>query len=186
MKNILIATFAFLVAISTVSAEQVRNIRSLDSNNNGMYEEGEINPSGEYRTGPCVCYCPVTRFKQKKYCVKRCYQEPYTVRKKCVRYVNQPYQKQQCRYVNQYYTKTYCKKVPEYYCVTCYKKCPEYYYTCETKSRTKYYNEEKCHYVPYTCIERKCIDPCAVCPDGDGAQYARPVSSSCPSGSCGK
>lgn len=161
-------------------AERINNVRELDTNQNGIYEENEVNACGEYQCGPCICYCPVTRFKPKYYCVDRCEQEPYTVKKKCCRYVDQYYTKKHCRYVPQYYTKTYCRQVPEYYSQSYCRKVPEYYYTCETKYRNKIVKEKKCRYEPYTCWEKRCIDApngCPTCP-GDGKGYAQPADAS--------
>jgi len=158
---------------------RVRNVRDVDTNKNGIYEQSEVNAcGGECQAGPCVCYCPVTRFKPKYYCVERCEQEPYTVKKKCTRYVNQYYTKKHCRYVPQYYTKTYCRKVPEYYCKTYCRKVPETYYTCETKYRNKVVKEKRCRYEPYTCWEKRCIDA------PDGCSSCPQPRSSCPGGSC--
>ncbi len=120
------------------------DIRQLDTNGNGIYEEGEVDPCTEYRCGPVRCTYPVTKFKRRTYCTKRCVKEPYTVRKKCVRY--RP----------EYYTKTYCKKVPE---------C---YYTCETRYRTRVVNDEHCCYEPYTYCKTACLDmnDCGECDQG--------------------
>lgn len=143
-------------------AERVNNVRDLDTNCNGIYETGEVNPCVEYQSGPCVAYCPVTRFKPKYYCEKKCIQEPYTVKKKCCRYVPQYFTKQYCRYVPEYYTRTFCRQVPEYYCVN------------ETRYRTRYVTEQKCCYLPYTCVEKRCYE----CPPSAIA------SSGCPSSGC--
>lgn len=170
-KLLLMGAFLLCSSLSMAdAAEKIRNVRDLDANCNGIYEEGEVNPCGEYRTGPCVCYCPVTKFKPKYYCEKRCIEEPYCVQKKCTRYVPQYYTKQCCRYVPQYYTKTYCRQVPECYYVT------------ENKIRKRYVTERKCRYEPYTCIEKCCVDEpvCGQggCPSGScpvPAQYAKPA-----------
>lgn len=130
-----------------------RGVRHLDTNGNGIYEEGEVDPCREYRCGPARCTYPVTKFKKKTYCTKRCVKEPYTVRKKCV------------RYKNEYYTKTYCRKVPETY------------YTCETRYRNRWVTDEHCCYEPYTVCKTECVDlnDCAAC-DDDGCS-----SGGCPS-----
>lgn len=133
-----------MISSGNLFAARNSNIQYLDANGNGVFEEGEVDPCREYRCGPARCTYPVTRFKKRTYCTKRCVQEPYTVRKKCVRY--RP----------EYYTKTYCKKVPE---------C---YYTCETRYRTRYVNDEHCCYEPYTYCRTECVNlnDCATCDQG--------------------
>jgi hypothetical protein len=168
-KLVFLACCGFLGIGSFGHAEQIRDIRSLDTNNNGVYEPGEVNSCEEYRSGPCVMYCPVTRFKEEKYCVKKCVKEPYTVCKKQCTYVDQAYTKRCCRYVPQYYTKTFCKQVPQYYDEPCTKKVPQYYNTYETCYKDKYVTEEKCRFVPYTCIEKSYVNSpndCTPCNSG--------------------
>lgn len=181
--SFLIAAFMMLCSLSTIhAAERIGNVKDLDTNCNGMYEEGEVNPCAEYRTGPCVCYCPVTKFRPKYYCEKRCVEEPYCVQKKCTRYVPQYYEKKCCRYVPEYYTKTFCRKVPQYYTQTYCRQVPECYYVTETKYRKRYVSERKCRYEPYTTIEKCCVDE-PVCGSGGCAsgscpapvQYSKPA-----------
>lgn len=174
MKKMFLASSIFLFVCSTFSVDalqKVNDIRELDKNGDGCYEEGEVNPCEEYQTGPCVCSCPVTRFKPQYYCEKKCVQEPYCVQKKCTRYVPEYYTKQFCRMVPQYYTKTFCKKVPE---------C---YYVSETKYRNRYIMEKKCKYVPYTVMETCCIDE-PICDLAKGGSSGSNSSGSCSSGSC--
>lgn len=157
-----------IAAMSLDAAQRVRNVRDLDTNCDGCYDPCEVNPCEEYQTGPCTVYCPVTRFKPQYYCEKKYVDEPYCVQKKCTRYVPQYYTKQYCRYVPQYYTKTYCRKVPECYYVT------------EEKCRKRCVTEEKCRYIPYCCVEKRCVDcpidnceqSCNTC--GSGGDYAMP------------
>ena len=103
---------------------------------------GNIDPGCEYQSGPCTCYCPVTKYNPCYYTVKHCVKEPYTVQKQCCRMVPQYCEKQCCRYVPQYYTKTTCKYVPEYYCVPV------------QKCREKVVCEQKCRYVPCTYMKK--------------------------------
>ncbi|CCB90606.1 putative uncharacterized protein [Waddlia chondrophila 2032/99] len=122
-----------MLSVKGLSADD-RYVRHLDANGNGIYEEGEVDPCREYRSGPMRCTYPVTKFKKKTYCTKRCVKEPYTVRKKCV------------RYKPEYYTKTYCRQVPETY------------YTCETRYRDRWVTDERCCYEPYTYYKTECIN----------------------------
>lgn len=148
-----LATFS----VSNVSAARARaHVEHLDANGNGIFEEGEVDPCQEYRCGPAKCTYPVTKFKKKNYCTKRCVKEPYTVRKKCTRYVPQYYTKKHYKYIPQYYTKTYCRQVPE---------C---YYTTETRYRTKVVSDEHCCYEPYTYCKTSCVDlnECSACDQG--------------------
>lgn len=141
---------------------RTNDIRSMDPDGDGYYQEGDIDPNCAYQSGPCVCYCPVTRFKPQHYCTTRCEKEPYTVTKKCTR----------C--VPEYYQKTCCRMVPQYYCVTKCRYKTECYDECKTCYRNKYCKDWHCRYVPYTCIEKRCIDcpaptqspccPAPVCP----------------------
>ena len=182
-RNTLLSLLCFLGVSGFAAADyqQIGDIRSLDTNNNGIYEEGEVDPNAAYQTGPCVYYCPVTRFREKKYCVKRYVQEPYTVQKKCCRMVKKYHTKRCCRYVpkyeNVYYCKRICKKVPEYYDQTYCVEEPEYYCVPETKYRTRCVTEDKCCYEPYTCVEKRCVPCPPACP---------PVEScpTCPMGGC--
>lgn len=138
---------------------------------NGYYQEGDIDPNCAYQSGPCVCYCPVTRFKPCYYCTNRYEKEYYPCYKNCYRYVPQYYQKQCCRYVPQYYCQTCCRYVKE-----CYK-------VCEQKCRTKCCKDWHCRYVPYTCVEKRCMDNCptpACCP----APTCCPAPACCPTGGC--
>jgi hypothetical protein len=138
---------------------RINSARDLDSNNDGYYTAGEVDPNCEYPSGPCVCYCPYTKFEPCYYTVKRCVEEPYTEYKRCCRYVPKYYDKQCCRYVPQYYTQTCCKYEPEYYCVPV------------QKCRTREICERKCRYVPCTYTKKSCVE----CPPADNA---------CPGGSC--
>lgn len=153
---ILVASLATTLSVSGLSA--YTDIRSLDANCNGRFDEGEVNECSAYVTGPAKCTYPVTRFQKCNYCTQRCIWEPYTCEKKC------------CRYVDKYYTKQYCKMVPQYYTQTYCKKCPEYYTVCETKYRKRYVTDEHCYYKPYTTCETTCCDigdcanPCGVGP----------------------
>jgi len=192
--------FMFFALILCSSCGQTLYARGMNKGMNGMYGngmyqaqemsgdyEGDAACPAPYQSGPCICYCPVTRFRPSYYCVNRSCQEPYTVQKKCCRYVPQYYTKQHCRMVPEYYTKTYCRQVPEYYCVP------------ETRYRTRCWQERKCRYIPYTTIEKKCIDNpdggCPTCPtacpsdcpcpsDGYDSQSASWSQGSCPSGAC--
>lgn len=141
---------------SSLYAAKNNGVRHLDANGNGIYEEGEVDPCREYRCGPARCTYPVTKFKKKTYCTKRCVKEPYTVRKKCV------------RYKNEYYTKTYCRKVPETY------------YTCETRYRDKWVTDQHCCYEPYTVCKTECVNlnECDPCNQGGCS------SGGCSSGGC--
>lgn len=131
--------------------QPMRNINEVNASETGYYEPGEVDPGCEYRSGPCVCYCPVTTFKPRYYTVKRCVQEPYCEYKRCCRYVPKYTEKQCCKMVPQYYTQTYCQYVPEYYSVPV------------EKCRTKVVCEQKCCYVPCTYMKKTCID----CPPAD-------------------
>lgn len=122
-------------------------IQDLDTNHNGIYEPGEVDPCCEYQTGPCVCDCPYTKFKPCYYYTTRCVQEPYCVQKKCRRYVPQYYEVTKCRYVPQYYTVQCCRQVPEDYCVD------------ETRYCTKQVKDCHCKYVPYTYHKQCCYWP---------------------------
>lgn len=155
-----------IFSLSLDAAPRIRDIRDLDTNCDGCYDPCEVGPCDEYQTGPCVAYCPVTRFKPQYYCVNTYVDEPYCVQKKCTRYVPQYYTKQFCRYVPQYYNQTYCRKVPECYYVT------------ENKCRKKCVQEQKCRYIPYTVCEKKvfdCMDDCQQAYSGGGG---------CSGGSC--
>jgi len=151
-------------------------------NGGKVYEPGEIDPSCSYQSGPCVCYCPVTRFREEKYCTQRCVYEPYTVEKKCCRYVDQGYTKKGCRYVDQpyevkctkmvpqystkscvryvkvpqYYERSCCKMVPECYTKTCYKKVPQYYDIPCSKKVPQYYTECETKYCKKWVTDEKC------------------------------
>jgi hypothetical protein len=142
-KGFLIASLAIIMGtgFSGVAMADYRAMEESEMEQNG------VDPNGCYQSGPCVCYCPVTRYKKEEYCVQKCVKEPYVCRKKC------------CRYVDQCYTKTRCRYVPQYYEEKCTRKVPEYYYTCEEKCKDKYVTEKRCRYVPYTCMEKKCV-PC--------------------------
>lgn len=157
-KRILMFAAVGLVMFSGSSlfAAKDRGVRHLDANGNGIYEEGEVDPCKEYRSGPARCTYPVTKFRKKTYCTKRCVKEPYTVRKKCV------------RYKNEYYTKTYCRKVPETY------------YTCETRYRNKWVTDQHCCYEPYTVCKTECVD----LPNCDPCAKGGCSSGGCPSGGC--
>ena len=146
---------------------RMRHISEVGSGNNGYYNEGEVEPDCEYRSGPCVCYCPVTKFKPCYYTCKRCVQEPYCEYKRCCRMVPQYYEKQCCRMVPQYYCKTCCKQVPEYYCVPV------------QKCRTRVICERKCRYVPCTYMKKTCVD----CPPSCPSPCA--PASECAGGMCG-
>jgi hypothetical protein len=76
--------FASLTVLFTSSAFAAnhQNMRHLDSNGNGQYDPGEVDPCQEYISGPCDVYCPVTKFKEECYYTTHCVEEPYTVRKK--------------------------------------------------------------------------------------------------------
>lgn len=192
----------FAAVATDANAARVNSISELDKNGNGIFEPGEVDECTEVQCGPCTVYCPVTRFKREDYCETKCVDEPYTVSKKCCRYVDQPYTVKKCRMVPEYYTKTfekkccrqvpeyytvrkcrmvpqyyevtkcrmvpeeyckyytkkYCRKVPQYYDVQCCRKVPEYYNVCEQKCRKKYIKENRCRYVPYTCMVQKCMD----------------------------
>ena len=126
--------------------QNIRSVRDLDTNGNGQYDPGEVDPSCAYRCGPCVCYCPVTRFKPQYYTTCRCEQEEYKSYKRC------------CRQVPQYYERTHCRYKPEYYKTTHCRYVPQYYYVCETKCKPKYCYDKHCKYVPYTCWEKNCVD----------------------------
>lgn len=137
------------------------NIQDLDRNQNGLYDEGEVNPNCEYQSGPCICYCPVTTFRPRYYCTCNCVDEPYTVQRRCCRYVPQYYEKTCCRYVPQYYTQQYCCYVPEYYCVP------------ETRCRKKYIREQHCCYEPCTYYKRTCVPcpPTSGCPTDSNTNW---------------
>jgi hypothetical protein len=107
---------------------------------------GQVDPNCEYPSGPCVCECPYTRYTPQYYCTTRCYQEPYTVQKKCTRMVPQYYEVTKCRYVPQYYTVQCCRQVPENYCVE------------EVKYCTKQTKDWHVRYIPYTYTKRTCCD----------------------------
>src|SRR5271167_428894 len=106
LTTLFLAMILFVGVSASAFGDRVNNVRDLDTNGNGIYEPGEVDPCKEYQSGPCVCYCPVTRFKTENYCVTRCVEEPYTVDRKCCRWVDQPYCVKKCRYVPQYYTQT--------------------------------------------------------------------------------
>lgn len=151
IKNITIlgcifASFLFGGLDAGLLGKNKNNNNSYNNNSGRVYQEGEVDPNSSFVSGPCVCYCPVTRYKPEYYCETHCVQEPYECKKRCCRYRTETYTKQHCRYVPQYYTKTYCRQVPEYYD------------ECETKYRTKHVKEKKCCYKPYTCIEKRCCD----------------------------
>lgn len=149
MKNFIIFAVALgtsLFAFSNHAEAAHHNIRDLDTNNNGIYEACEVDPCESYQCGPCVCYCPVTRFRPCEYCETRTVKEPYTCQKRCCRYVKKYFDKTFCKYVPEYYTQKYCVEVPEYYCVD------------ETKYRCRQVKDKKCKYIPYTCWEKKCCD----------------------------
>lgn len=175
MKQVLSYLVMPLICLFAVSgleaAQQVNDVRQLDSNQNGRYDEGEVDPCASYQTGPCTCYCPVTRFRAKNYCETKCVQEPYTCTKKCCRYVDQTCTKKCCRYVPQYYEKTCCRQVPQaytktccrmvqvpqYYEKTCYRQVPEYYTKTCCRQVPEYYDQSYCKKVPeyYTVCETK-------------------------------
>jgi hypothetical protein len=141
-KKMFLAAAIGLVMFSGSSLFAARvspELHHLDADGNGVFNEGEVDPCMEYRSGPvkCVCTYPVTKFRKKTYCTTRCVKEPYTVTKECT------------RYVPQYYTKTFCRKVPEKYCVN------------ETRYRTRTIKEEHCRYEPYTFCKTECRE----CPD---------------------
>lgn len=166
------------------NVQRVDRISDLDLNRNRVYEQGEVDDCTEYRTGPCVCYCPCTKFKRCDYTTTRCVQEPYCVQKRCCRYVPCYYPVQRCRYVPQYYCEQCCKYVPQYYCVP------------ETRYRTRTICEPHCYYQP-CCYTRKM---CCECPSGGcpavgsaasapttfAADYSAPAAQTgcCPGGSC--
>lgn len=125
-----------------------------------------IDPGCEYRDGPCVCYCPMVKYKPKYHCEKKCYTESYQVPKKC------------CRQVPQYYTKTYCRQVPEYYTKTHCRQVPEYYTVYETKYRKKYYTVNHCTYEPCKYVVKKCTE----CPTG--CSTGNCSTGGCASGGC--
>lgn len=168
MKKIFsLLAFLSLCTLSNLSAAATTPVREMNIDPNGVYQEGEVDPNACYQSGPCVCYCPVTRFRPEYYCETKCVEEPYTVEKKCCRYVDQNYTKKCCRYVDQPYEKQCCRMVPEYYTKTCCRMVPEYYekqycrnvpeYYTKTCSRKvpEYYEEQYCRKVPeyYTTCE---------------------------------
>lgn len=138
-------TFAWSTAICCLS---LLFGGALQAENMANYKGQCLDPNGSYADGPCVCYCPMVKFKPKYHCEQKCYLEAYQVPKKC------------CRYVPEQYTKTFCKMVPQYYTKTFCRQVPEYYTTCETKYRKKYYTTTHCTYEP--C--RYTVKKCNVCP----------------------
>ncbi len=161
MKSI-IFSIAFLCLFTLPTAAMAdqhggysnQNIHDLDTNHNGQWDQGEVDPCCAYRCGPCICYCPVTKFKPQYYKTCRCEYETYNCYKRCCRYNPQYYECTHCRYVPQYYKTTHCRQVPEYY------------YTCEEKCRPKYVYDCHCRYCPYTCWEKSCVDQgCQSCAD---------------------
>lgn len=158
MKKKILFFATLMVAMLSLNCLSAQNyVRNLDANDNGVYEEGEVDACQEYVCGPARCTYPVTRFKKCSYCTKRCVCDPYCVKKKCCRYVNQYYTKQHCRYVPQYYTKTYCRKVPQYYCVE------------QTRYRKRYITDTHCYYKPYRYCKTTCCDM-NPCPGGECAE----------------
>jgi len=156
--------FACLFCASTLNADQVvRDVRELDANHDGVYNEGEVDPCASYQCGPCVCYCPVTRFTKQNYCETQCVQEPYTCQKKCCRYVDKYYSKKCCRMVPQYYEKKCCRQVPEYYDKTCCRmiSVPQYYTKRCCRQVPEYYSVTCCRQVP----EYYCTQECRKCPE---------------------
>lgn len=149
---------------------RMRNINEVGPSNNGYYNEGDVQPDCEYRSGPCICYCPVTKFKPCYYTEKRCVQEPYCEYKRCCRMCPQYYEKQCCRYVPQYYSKTCCRQVPEYYCVPV------------QKCRTRVICERKCRYVPCTYMKKTCIE----CPTTCQPACQPACAPDCAGGVCGR
>lgn len=125
------------------------DVRSLDANNNGVYESCEVNENTCVQSGPCTCYCPVTRFRPVNYCETKCVQEPYTCEKKCCRYVDECYSKKCCRKVPQYYDKQCCRMVPECYTKTCCRmvQVPQYYEKQCTRMVPQYYTVQCCRQV---------------------------------------
>ena len=95
----------------------------------------------------CICYCPVTKYRDKVVCERRCVEEPYTIRKRKVRYIEKTIEKQRCRYI------------PEYYTETCTVKVPDYYYEDVTCMRKKWITEKKCIQESYTCYEKRSCSP---------------------------
>ena len=148
MKSWFFGAIIFIAIFSLSGLFADCNICNLDRNHNGIYEEGEVDPCQEYISGKASCCYPVTRFKKCTYCTKRCVCEPYMVRKKC------------CRYVDQYYTKTFCRQVPQYFTQTFCRKVPEYYYVDETKYCKKYVTDTHCYYQPYCYNKTMCCDLC--------------------------
>jgi len=111
--------------------------QTLDGNGVGQVDGCKIDPCKEYASGPCKCYCPMTKYVPQYYKTCRCEWEPYCVQKKCY------------RTVPEYYTKTYCKPRKE---------C---YYVSETKYRPKYCYDQHCKYVPCTYVKCCSVDnPC--------------------------
>jgi len=157
MKGFLFTATLFLGVLSfgAVSADNMRNMSEVPQSQDGYYAEGTVSPDCEYRSGPCTCYCPVTKFKPCYYTERHCVQEPYCEYKRCCRMVPQYCEKQCCRYVPQYYCKTYCKYVPEYYCVPV------------QKCRTKVVCERKCRYVPCTYMKKFCTNECPPAADNN-------------------
>lgn len=157
------------------NSQQMRNINEVNASSTGYYEPGEVDPNCEYRSGPCVCYCPVTTFKPRYYTVKRCVQEPYCEYKRCCRYVPKYTEKQCCKMVPQYYTQTYCQYVPEYYSVPV------------EKCRTRVVCEQKCCYVPCTYMKKTCVDcPPADCVARVCGSAASEEGGGCPGGMCAR
>ncbi|MEM1282215.1 MAG: hypothetical protein AAGG81_01535 [Chlamydiota bacterium] len=150
------AKFAWSTAICCLSLLFASSGEAGQTTHNGQ----PIDPGCEYKDGPCVCYCPMVKYKPKYHCEKKCYTEAYQVPRKC------------CRYVPEYYTKTYCRQVPEYYTKTHCRQKPEYYTEYDTKYRTKSYNVTHCTYEP--C--RYTVKKCGVCPQA--------CDNGCPSGGC--
>jgi hypothetical protein len=139
MKKLCVfATFLLLGLISQQGSAQ---------NADGSYAPGEVDPSCEYPSGPCVCECPYTRYKPEYYYTTRCVQEPYCVYKKC------------CRSVPQYYEVKKCRMVPEYYSVQCCRHVKEYYCVPETKYCTRKIRDCHCRYIPCTYTKRTCCYP---------------------------
>lgn len=157
-----------LLLTSGLNAEQVNDIRSLDANQDGRYDACEVNPNACYQSGPCTCYCPVTRFRPKTYCETKCVQEPYTVSKKCCRMVDVPDCKKCCREVPQYYEKTCCRQVPQYYTKTCCRmvQVPQYYEKTCCRMVPEYYSKKCCRMVKEYYDEpctKKCPEYYTVC-----------------------
>ncbi len=119
----------------------------------GVINGGNVDCNREYKgCGPCVCYCPMVKYRCENYYTCRCEYDKYNVYHK------------QCRMVPQHYQTTHCRYVPEYYCVDRCRQVPEYYYTCEERCKPRYCYDKQCRYVPCTYYKKTCCQQQPECP----------------------